>query len=138
MTGLKAQLPATVFIISALLPDWKKEGFRDSYFRTAIFTNGWKLWPGRLPGHPDAKLEVLADETIDLIGAAQQPDGYLDTKYIIDGLENRFTDLMNNHELYCLGHMIEAAVAYYKATGKRRFMDIAIGYVDCVDSLFGS
>ena len=82
--------------------------------------------------HPDEELEKTADETIELIGKAQQPDGYLDTYYIINGLEKRFTNLMDHHELYCLGHMTEAAVAYYKATGKRRFLDIAIGYADCV------
>ena len=122
------------FRVAAGLEEGGFQGFvfQDSDLYKWLEAVAWSLaW------HPDAKLEALADETIDLIGAAQQPDGYLDTKYIIDGLENRFTDLMNNHELYCLGHMIEAAVAYYKATGKRRFMDIAIGYVDCVDSLFG-
>ena len=55
--------------------------------------------------HPDEKLEQTADETIDLIAAAQQPDGYLDTYYIINGLEKRFTNLMDHHELYCLGHI---------------------------------
>lgn len=87
--------------------------------------------------HPDEKLEKTADETIELIGKAQQPDGYLDTYYIINGLEKRFTNLMDNHELYCLGHMTEAAVAYYKATGKGRFLDIAIGYADCVYNHLG-
>ena len=52
--------------------------------------------------HPDEKLEQTADETIDLIAAAQQPDGYLDTYYIINGPEKRFTNLMDHHELYCL------------------------------------
>lgn len=82
--------------------------------------------------HPDEELEKTADDVIDLIGAAQQPDGYLDTYYIINGLEKRFTNLMDHHELYCLGHMVEGAVAYYNATGKRKFLDIAIGYADCV------
>lgn len=88
--------------------------------------------------HPDEKLEKTADETIEIIGKAQQPDGYLDTYYIINGLEKRFTNLMDNHELYCLGHMTEAAVAYYKATGKRRFLDIAVGYADCAARHLGT
>lgn len=87
--------------------------------------------------HPDKELEKQADETIELIGKAQQPDGYLDTYYIINGLEKRFTNLMDNHEMYCLGHMTEAAVAYYKATGKRRFLDIAAGYADCAAEHLG-
>ena len=82
--------------------------------------------------HPDEELGKTADDVIDLIGAAQQPDGYLDTYYIINRLEKRFTNLMDHHELYCLGHMVEGAVAYYNATGKRKFLDIAIGYADCV------
>ncbi|MEY8355491.1 beta-L-arabinofuranosidase domain-containing protein [Lachnospiraceae bacterium 54-53] len=87
---------------------------------------------------PDKELEHIADGAIDDICAAQQPDGYLNTYYIINGLENRFTNLKDNHELYCLGHMTEAAVVYYQATGKRKFMDAAIGYIDCVDRIFGA
>lgn len=87
--------------------------------------------------YPDAELEKTADEVIDLIGSAQQPDGYLDTYYIINGLEDRFSNLRDNHELYCLGHMLEAAIAYYNATGKRKFLDIAIKYVECVDREIG-
>lgn len=88
--------------------------------------------------YPDEKLEQTADETIELIAAAQQPDGYLDTYYIINGLEKRFTNLMDHHELYCLGHMIEAAVAYYKATGKDRFLQTAIAYANCVSENLGT
>lgn len=84
-----------------------------------------------LTWHPDEELEKTADEVIDLIAGAQQPDGYLDTYYILNGLEKRFTNLMDNHEMYCLGHMVEAAVAYYCATGKRKFLDVASGCVNC-------
>lgn len=88
--------------------------------------------------HPDETLEATADQAIDIISAAQQPDGYLDTYYILNGLEKRFTNLMDHHELYCLGHMVEGAVAYYKATGKRKFLDTAIGYVNCVYDNIGN
>lgn len=87
--------------------------------------------------HPDSKLEKTADSAIEDIAAAQQPDGYLDTYYIINGLEKRWTNLMDHHELYCAGHMIEAAVAYYQATGKRRFLDVVLKHVDHIDSIFG-
>ncbi len=90
-----------------------------------------------LTWHPDEQLEALADGAIDIICAAQQPDGYLNTYYIINGLDKRFTNLKDNHELYCLGHMIEGAVAYFQSTGKRKFMDTAIRYVDCVAGIFG-
>lgn len=88
--------------------------------------------------HPDEKLEKTADDVIDLIASAQQSDGYLDTYYIINGLEKRFTNLMDNHELYCLGHMVEGAVAYYKSTGKRKFLDTAVRYADCVYENLGA
>ncbi len=55
--------------------------------------------------HPDPELEETADGAIDLIVSAQQPDGYLDTYYIINGLDQRWTNLRDNHELYCAGHM---------------------------------
>ncbi len=90
-----------------------------------------------LEWHPDAHLEALADGAIDLICRAQQNDGYLDTYYIINGLDRRWTNLKDNHELYCAGHMIEAAVAYYQATGKRALLDAMIRYVDHIDSVFG-
>lgn len=88
--------------------------------------------------HPDPELEKTADETIDLIASAQQPDGYLDTYYIINGLEKRFTNLMDHHELYCLGHMVEAAVAYYCSTGKDKFLKVASAYVNCVEAHLGT
>lgn len=81
--------------------------------------------------HPDRKLEELADGAIDLMEKAQQPDGYLDTLYIIGGLDKRFTNLMDNHELYCMGHMVEAAVAYYNATDKDKLLNIAKRFVQC-------
>jgi len=87
--------------------------------------------------HPDPELEKIADGAIDEIVAAQQPDGYLDTYYIINGLDKRFTNLKDNHELYCLGHLLEAGVAYYQATGKDKLLNTLIKYVDLVDSLMG-
>lgn len=91
----------------------------------------------QLSAGPDAELERLADEVIELIGAAQQPDGYLDTYYICTGLERRWTNLRDHHELYCAGHMLEAAVAYAQATGKTRFLEIMRKYVSLIDATFG-
>ena len=85
----------------------------------------------------DPELESEADEAIELICAAQRPDGYMDTYYILNGLDKRFTNLEDNHELYCLGHMTEAAVAYYEATGKDRLLKAVVRCVDLVDSLIG-
>ena len=80
----------------------------------------------------DEKLEKLADETIDLIGKAQCEDGYLNTYFTIKEPDRRWTNLKEGHELYTAGHMIEAAVAYYNATGKRKFLDIVSRFADLI------
>ena len=88
--------------------------------------------------HPDPALEKIVDSAIEEVVAAQQPDGYLDTYYIINGLDKRWTNLKDNHELYCAGHLIEAAVAYYGVTGKRVLLDAVIRLVDHIDSVLGA
>ena len=90
-----------------------------------------------LTWHPDPALEQTLDDAIDIVCNAQQDDGYLDTYYIINGLDKRFTNLRDNHELYCFGHLLEGAVAYYEATGKRKFLDALIRYAECIDRLIG-
>lgn len=85
----------------------------------------------------DEELEKTADEVIDVVRKAQQPDGYLDTYYIINGLDKRWTNLRDNHELYCAGHMIEAGIAYYKGTGKNVLLNVVKKLADCIDSTFG-
>jgi DUF1680 family protein len=87
--------------------------------------------------HPDPELEERLDGAIDIICNAQQEDGYLDTYYIINGLDKRFTNLKDNHELYCFGHFLEAAVAYYEATGKRKLLDALIHYTECISEKIG-
>jgi len=87
--------------------------------------------------HPDPALEQTADEAIDIVCKAQQEDGYLDTFYIINDMSKRFTNLRDHHELYCLGHLIEGAVAYYEATGKEKLLQAACRYTDCVASHLG-
>ncbi|GHV16256.1 hypothetical protein FACS189493_1790 [Spirochaetia bacterium] len=107
--------------------------FQDSDFAKWLEAVAYSLvW------HPDPALEQLGNEAIDIVCNAQQLDGYLDTYYIITGLEKRFTNLKDNHELYCLGHFLEAAVAWYHVRGKRKLLDALIRYVDCVDAHIGS
>ena len=91
----------------------------------------------RLATAPDPALEAVADEVIDLIGRAQQPDGYLNTYYTVAQPGKRWTDERRKHELYCAGHLIEAAVAYFESTGKRRLLDIVDRLVDHIASVFG-
>lgn len=87
--------------------------------------------------NPNNELELLADKAIDLIAKAQQEDGYLNTYFTIKEPGKRWTNLTDCHELYCAGHMIEAAVAYYEATGKRKLLDVMCKYADYIDTVFG-
>jgi len=91
-----------------------------------------------LKNYPDAGLERKADEAIDLIAKAQQGDGYLNTYFTIKEPGRRWTNLLECHELYCAGHMIEAGVAYYEATGKRKLLDVVCRLADHIDSVFGT
>lgn len=86
---------------------------------------------------PDPKLEKLADEAIELVCAAQQPDGYLNTFFTIKEPDQRWRNLREGHELYCAGHMMEAAVAYFEATGKRRLLDAMMRLADLIYNTFG-
>lgn len=87
--------------------------------------------------HPDPKLDQQVDELIDLIADAQQPDGYLNTYFTVKEPAKRWTNLTDCHELYCAGHLIEAAVAHYRATGKRKLLDVACRFADYIDTVFG-
>ncbi|MCR8632933.1 glycoside hydrolase family 127 protein [Paenibacillus radicis (ex Xue et al. 2023)] len=86
----------------------------------------------------DPDLERLADEVIEIIAKAQQKDGYLNTYFSLKEPEMKWMNLAECHELYCAGHMIEAAVAYYRATGKKKLLDVACRLADCIDEVFGA
>ena len=86
---------------------------------------------------PDAELEARADDIIDIIEKAQQPDGYLNTFFTIKEPEHRWQNLEECHELYCAGHMMEAAVAYYQATGKDKLLHVMERMADHIIDRFG-
>ncbi len=122
----------------------KKGGFQGIYFNDS---DVFKVIEGAayvLKLRPDAKLEKYLDDLIAKIAAAQEDDGYLytartigDPKYNYPGRGGRWTHLGHGHELYNVGHMYEAAVAHWQATGKRAFLDVAIKNADLVDRVFG-
>lgn len=87
--------------------------------------------------HPDTKLEKMTDNIIDLIADAQDSDGYLDTLFQIDMPNRKFKRLQQSHELYTMGHYIEAGVAYFKATGNQKALDIAEKMAQCIAENFG-
>lgn len=88
--------------------------------------------------YPDEVLEKTADEVIDLIADAQCEDGYINTYFTIKEPDKRWTDLCEGHELYTAGHLMEAAVAYYEGTGKRKFLDCMCKFADLICDTFGT
>jgi len=88
--------------------------------------------------HPDSQLDSLIDGLVGLMMKAQQPDGYLNTYYTVVEPEKRWTNLRGSHELYCAGHLFEAAVAHFQATGKRTLLEVACRFADHIDTVFGS
>ena len=87
--------------------------------------------------YPDAELEAEYDKIIDLIVSSQQSDGYLNSYYTTIEPDNRWSKLWLNHELYCAGHLIEAAVAAYEQLGKTKLLDAMCRYADYIDTVFG-
>jgi DUF1680 family protein len=93
-----------------------------------------------LQTYPDAKLKAYIDSVLDVVGAAQEPDGYLYTARTINpehphqwsGKKRWEVEEILSHELYNLGHMVDAACAHYQATGSDKFLNIAKRYADCV------
>jgi len=90
-----------------------------------------------LATHPDPALDRKVDDLIAKIAAAQEPDGYLNTHVQIEEPDLRFKDLAFFHEDFSSGHLFEAAVAHYEATGKRTLLDVAIKLANCFDATFG-
>ncbi len=106
--------------------------FQDSDVAKWLEAVAWSLCQ-----KPDRELEKTADEVIELVAAAQCDDGYLNTYFTVKAPQERWTNLAECHELYCAGHMIEAGVAFFQATGKRRLLDVVCKLADHIDHVFG-
>ncbi len=106
--------------------------FQDSDAYKWIETVAYDLMNGE-----HEEIEELADNVIELIAKAQDRSGYLSTFYQIDHPELKYRCLYQSHELYCAGHLIEAAVAYKQATGKNKLLKIAEKFVDDIADHFG-
>lgn len=89
-----------------------------------------------LTNHPNSFLEAKIDTIVDYIVGAQCEDGYLMTYYILGDMSKRWTD-MDKHEMYCCGHLIEAAIAYHDATGKDKLLNVAIRFANHLMDTFG-
>jgi DUF1680 family protein len=112
-------------------------GFQGPVFMDSDLYKALEAASYSLATHPDPVLEKQLDDIISLLASAQQPDGYLNSYYTVKEPGKRWTNLRDCHELYCAGHMFEAAVAHYQATGKKTFLTIATRYADYIDSVFG-
>jgi hypothetical protein len=91
----------------------------------------------RLATHPDAALDAELDRLIATIAKAQGADGYLNTFFQLVEPQNRWANLRDCHELYVAGHMIEAGVAHFRATGKRTLLAVVCRLADLIDRTFG-
>lgn len=89
-----------------------------------------------LASYPDKELENTVDRLIDIIADAQDEDGYLNTYFTVKDREKRWTNLLEGHELYCAGHMMEAACAYYEATGKKKLLDVMLKNAEHIYNVF--
>ena len=111
-------------------------GFQGEYFNDS---DVYKVLEGvayLLANQPDPELEAQADKVIDDICAAQQPDGYLNTRFTLAEPDKRWTD-MGLHEAYCIGHLVEGAVAYAQATGKEALLQCAERVIAHMMDIFG-
>jgi DUF1680 family protein len=122
------------FRIAAGLQEGEYYGmvFQDSDVAKWLEAVAWSLCQ-----KPDPALEKTADEVIALVAAAQCEDGYLNTYFTVKAPAERWTNLAECHELYCAGHMIEAGVAFFQATGKRHLLEVVCRFADHIDKVFG-
>ena len=123
------------FRIAAGRQRGKRQGmvFSDSDVYKWLEALAWEL--GR-QDPPSAELEQLAGKTIELVESAQEADGYLNTWCQINDPDWRWTDLQQGHELYCAGHLIQAGIAFVRATGDTRLLGVARRFADLIDDVF--
>ncbi len=140
--GSAYEAPKFTYRGFAVFPETREDAKDDEFYGFVFQDSDFYKWIEAvgytLATNPDSLLEETADKAIDIVCAAQLPNGYLDTYYIINGMDRSFTDLRDHHELYCLGHLIEGAVAYYEATGKDKLLNAAKRYADYVSDKFGT
>src|SRR5215204_4205470 len=111
--------------------------FRGVYFNDSDVYKWLEAAAWTLASDPDPELERMVDAAIGEIEDAQQPDGYLNTYFTFEKALERWTDLTHKHELYCAGHLIQAAVAHHRATGSQRLLKVARRFADNICDTFG-
>ncbi|MFC6823594.1 glycoside hydrolase family 127 protein [Halopelagius fulvigenes] len=117
--------------------DGKREGFQGMWFQDSDAYKWLEAASYELAKADDPDLRERVDEVIELVAAAQRDSGYINTYFQLVEPEMKWTNLNIMHELYCAGHLIEAAVAHYEATGEESLLDVATNFADHVDDVFG-
>ncbi len=120
----------------ALQGEDTEDGFYGMVFQDSDVAKWIEAAAYSISNYHDSELEKKADELIEIIAAAQDADGYLNTYFTVKDREKRWTNLLEAHELYCAGHMLEAACAYYESTGKRKLLDVMIKNVEHIYKRF--
>lgn len=115
----------------------KQIAFQGLYFNDSDVYKWLEAASFSLATHPDPALDADVDAVIAEIAAAQEPDGYLNTYFMFERRGERWANLKDMHEIYCAGHLIQAAVAHHRATGKPSLLDVARKLADCLDNAFG-
>jgi uncharacterized protein len=111
--------------------------FRGVYFNDSDVYKWLEAASWSLATDPDAELERMVDVAITEVADAQRPDGYLNTYFTFQRADERWTDLTHKHELYCAGHLIQAAVAHFAATGSESLLEVAVRFADHICDIFG-
>jgi len=125
------QLEATRCIDNFRIAAGEKDGFREGWFFADSDAYKWLDAASRIVAlHPDPELASLMDAFISLIARAQMEDGYIFTYNQIHFPDQRWVNLQVEHELYCHGHLIEAGVSHFEATGRRDLLDLCIKAAD--------
>lgn len=134
-------LPACIAQEDQRIKNFAVAGGTDTGYKGLVYDDSdlYKMIEGAsysLINNPNPALEQKLDEIIGKIAHAQRKDGYLMTYFLCGDTTKVFTN-MDKHELYCAGHLIEAGIAFYKATGKQSLLDVAIKYANKIDNTFG-
>jgi DUF1680 family protein len=117
--------------------DGESGGFRGMWFQDSDAYKWLEAASFELAKADDTDLRERVDDVIDLVADAQQEDGYLNTYFQLVEPDQRWTNLHMLHELYCAGHLFEAAVAHYEATCEESLLSVATAFADHIDDMFG-
>jgi len=112
-------------------------GFTGIYFNDSDVYKWLEAAAWAMATDPTPELDRLIDSVVQELADAQQPDGYLDNFYTLGEMDKRWTELVRTHELYCAGHLFQAAVAHYRATGKENLLGVARRFADLICDTFG-